>query len=237
MLKSEVIPKIFPSMIMRGLVLALVAALFYAPLAQARQKAEDSELSKLQSAAKHGDSRAELSLGTACHLGNGVKQDDVEAVKWWLKAADQGNPMAQLLVGNALSEGKGIAKNDEKAVKWWRKAADQGDADAQNNLGTAYHNGMGVKKDAVEAVRWWQKAAEQGGIDVELSLGAAFYNGDGVPKDPVLAYMWFSLASAQDKQAAAKLLDQVEETMTQQQIVKAQGLAHQWTQQHSALAH
>ena len=66
--------------------------------------------------------------------GTGVPQDDVEAVKWYRKAAEQGNagPDQPRLM---YADGKGVPKDDAEAVKWYRKAAEQGDASAQSNLG------------------------------------------------------------------------------------------------------
>ena len=97
--------------------------------------------------------------------GQGVPQDDAEAVALW-----------------------------RNAVALWRKAADQGDADAQNALGEAYKHGRGVPQDDAQAVALWRKAADQGNASAQNNLGEAFAKGQGVPQDYVRAHMWFSLA-------------------------------------------
>jgi myo-inositol-1-phosphate synthase len=81
----------------------------------------------------------------------GVTKDEVEAVKWYGKAAEQGYAEAQYNLGCCYANGTGVTKDEVEAVKWFRKAAGQGYAEAQYNLGLCYANGTGVAKDEVEA--------------------------------------------------------------------------------------
>jgi hypothetical protein len=63
--------------------------------------------------------------------GRGVAQSDVEAARWYRKAADQGHADAQYNLWNVFDEGHGVAQSNAEAVRWFRKAADQGGAEAQ----------------------------------------------------------------------------------------------------------
>ena len=85
----------------------------------------------------------------------GVQQDDVEAVKWYRKAAEQGDADAQVFLGLMYRNGKGVQQDYAEAVKWVRKAAEQGNAEAQFNLGVIvmYRSGKGVQQDYAEAVK------------------------------------------------------------------------------------
>ena len=94
--------------------------------------------------------------------GEGVPENDAEAVKWYRKAADQGDADAQYNLGVMYASGEGVPENDAEAVKWYRKAADQGDADAQHNLGVIYANGEGVPENNILAYVWWSIAKTQG---------------------------------------------------------------------------
>ena len=94
----------------------------------------------------------------------------VEAAKWWRKAAEQGDPIAQYNLGNSYHLGRGVPKDQVEAVKWTRKAAEQDDPPAQYNLGNSYANGEGVAKDTVEAAKWYRKAADQGHAEAAESL-------------------------------------------------------------------
>jgi TPR repeat protein len=103
---------------------------------------------------------AQYNLGGIYREGTGVRQDYVEAVKWYRLAADQGNAMAQPNLGAMYDNGIGVSYTE--AVKWYRQAADQGDAMAQSNLGAMYDNGTGVRQDYAEAAKWYRLATDQG---------------------------------------------------------------------------
>ena len=112
--------------------------------------------------AENGDVTEQYNLGVIYYNGEGVPQDDVEALKWFRKAAEQGEAHGQRQIGWAYYEGKGVTQDYAEAAKWYRKAANQGDADAQNNLGVMYSRGDGVPQDLVEAYKWCNLAAAQG---------------------------------------------------------------------------
>ena len=101
-------------------------------------------------------------MGVVYADGRGVPEDDVEAVKWFRKAAEQGYAVAQTMLGLMYYRGDGVPKDDAEAVKWFRKAAEQGYAKAQYNLGLMYYRGDGVPKDEAEAVKWFNLAAATG---------------------------------------------------------------------------
>ena len=63
-----------------------------------------------------------------------ASKDEVEAVKWYRKAAEQNDVKAQYTLAGCYSKGEGIAKDPVEAVKWYRKAAEQNYAWAQWNL-------------------------------------------------------------------------------------------------------
>ena len=84
--------------------------------------------------------------------GEGVAQDDAQALVWFRNAADQGNADAQYSLGVMYRDGQGVAQDNAQALVWFRKAADQGDAEAQYNLGVMYGNGKGVAQDDAQAL-------------------------------------------------------------------------------------
>jgi len=57
--------------------------------------------------------------------GQGVVQDDKQAVKWYRLAAEQGDAKAQTNLGWMYYKGKGVSQDDKQAVKWYRLAAEQ----------------------------------------------------------------------------------------------------------------
>ena len=126
------------------------------------------------------------------------------------------------------ASGRGVPQDDAEAVKWYRKAAEQGHADAQNNLGVMYASGRGVPEDAVEAVKWYRKAAGQGNADAQFILGFMYNDGRGVPKDAVQAYAWFNIAAGRGYQLAEEIRESLAESMTREEISRAQQLAREY---------
>ena len=181
-----------------------------------------------RTAAEQGGAGAQFNLGVRYSTGEGVPQDDGEAVKWYRLAADQGDASAQLNLGNMYSNGEGVPQDYAEAVKWYRLAAEQGYALAQSNLGNMYYNGEGVPQDYAEAVKWYRLAAEQGHALAQSNLGFMYYNGEGVPQNYIQAHMWLNLAGARGNEKARKDRDIVKDKMTPEQIAEAQRLASVW---------
>ena len=94
--------------------------------------------------------------------GQGVPQNNAEAVKWYRLAADQGLAQAQFNLGVMYDDGRGVPQDDVQAVQWYRLAADQGHARAQLNLGVMFGTGQGVKQDHVQAHKWFSLAGTGG---------------------------------------------------------------------------
>jgi hypothetical protein len=97
---------------------------------------------------------AQQHIGVMFAEGKGVPQNDVEAARWFARAAEQGDALAQYDLGASFAEGLGVKKDPDLAAKWFRRAAMQGMAIAQLNLGLLYASGTGVPKDLVEAMVW-----------------------------------------------------------------------------------
>jgi TPR repeat protein len=134
------------------------------------------------------------------------KQDYVEAVKWYRKAADQGHASAQSNLGWMYAKGQGVAQDHVEADTWYRKAAEQGYAYAQYSLGVRYANGQGVAQDDMEAVKWYRKAAAQGYAYAQYSLGVRYANGQGVAQDDMEAVKWYRKAAEQGHAGAQNRL-------------------------------
>ena len=115
-----------------------------------------------RSLANQGDALAQFTLGFMYETGQGVPQNDVEAVRWYRSAAEQGVAKAQNNLGSRYILGQGVQKNDAEAVRWFRAAAEQGDVEAQARLGSMYFVGRGVVQNHVQAHKWANISASQG---------------------------------------------------------------------------
>ena len=76
--------------------------------------------------ADQGNAAAQFNLGVMYNSGDGVPEDDVEAVKWYRKAADQGNAAAQFNLGVMYSSGEGVPEDLVQAYSWINLAAAKG---------------------------------------------------------------------------------------------------------------
>ena len=112
--------------------------------------------------AERGLAFAQVNLGLMYDNGEGVPENDAEAVRWYRLAAEQGYASGQYNLALMYDLGEGIPEDDAEAVRWYRLAAEQGNASAQFNLGNIYFNGTGVPENEAEAVKWYRLAAEQG---------------------------------------------------------------------------
>ena len=74
---------------MRSFLTALLAGCFCLPLVGGEESAKELfEFAKAK--AEKGDASAQVTLGLMYEYGRGVAKNDVEAVKWYRKAAEQG---------------------------------------------------------------------------------------------------------------------------------------------------
>ena len=112
--------------------------------------------------AEQGYAGAQFNLGVMYENGDGIKQDDFEAVKWYRKAAEQGYANAQSNLGAAYSAGRVVRQDDVEAVKWFKKAAENGSQNGQFKLGLSYLIGRGIQKDRTLAKEWLGKACDNG---------------------------------------------------------------------------
>jgi len=152
----------------------------------------------LHPSAEKGDARAQSTVGLMYYKGNGVAQNDHEALRWFRLAADQGDARAQFNLGGMYFEAQGVAQDFTEATKWWSLAADQGYPQAQYNLGLWYAEGKDGSSDNVQAHMWLNLAAAR------LASGS------------------------RERYEAIRSRDLVASKMTTEQITQAQKLAREW---------
>lgn len=78
----------------------------------------------IRRSAEQGYADAQFNFGLAYYRGEGVSEDETQAIYWWRKAAEQGYAHAQYGLGEAYNQGKGVPQDYAQAVSWWRKAAE-----------------------------------------------------------------------------------------------------------------
>ena len=75
-------------------------------------------IAEFQALADQGDIEGQYFLGLFYHNGFGVKRDQAESLKWFLKAAQQGDARSQYYAGIMHAAGQGAAKDLAVADMW-----------------------------------------------------------------------------------------------------------------------
>ena len=78
---------------------------------------------------------AQYNLGVMYENGEGVPQDDKEAVRWYRKSAEQGHADAQNNLALMYAPGRGVPQDYKEAYAWWSVAKANGNELAVTNLG------------------------------------------------------------------------------------------------------
>jgi len=91
-------------------------------------------LPELRHLADQGDPGAQWRLGALYHDGDGVPQDDTQAVQWFLRSADQGYVLSQATLGAYYWAGRGVPKDYTKAYFWSALALARGDENSRSRL-------------------------------------------------------------------------------------------------------
>jgi TPR repeat protein len=186
--------------------LAVVAVLAFGASAVASQDFEngltaagsgdyETALKEWLPLAESGDPSAQFNIGLMYESGQGVPQNDAEAVKWYRLAADQGEPSAQYNLGVMYEYGKGVPLSYDEALRLYHLAAQQDISDAQYNLGVMYNDGIGVEQDYAKAAKWYLLAANKGDGGAMFNLGVLYDTGSGVAKDRGEAIKWYRWAA------------------------------------------
>ena len=90
------------------------------------------DLDTVRQAAEQGLTEAQYNLGVMYDNGQGVPEDDAEAVKWFRLSAEQGNAEAQLGLGILYQQGWGVPEDYVLAYAWYNLASAQGNEQARD---------------------------------------------------------------------------------------------------------
>ncbi len=125
---------------MKNLILAALLAVFLIPVAWAASEKEieaqfeegvaankagdyEAAMAAWLPLAEDGDPFAQFNIGIMYRQGNGVEQNDREAVRWYRAAAEQGHGNAQFNLAYMYATGKGVTKDNLQSHMWFSMAA------------------------------------------------------------------------------------------------------------------
>ena len=127
------------------------------------RRPDEGRIEHLRRMAEEGDAASQVTLGWMLRRGDGLEQDDAEAVHWYRQAAEQGDPGGIDSLGWMYETGRGVEQDDLLAISLYRLSAARGHTQAMWNLGRLVEAGRGVPvPDRVEGLAWIMLAAEGG---------------------------------------------------------------------------
>ncbi len=132
----------------------------------------EKALSSLKRAAKLNCHEAFAQIGDAYLKGNGIRQDETIARKWYRKGADVGEITATLKLAECYKNGIGGEQDYEKAIIEYLHIAERiknrgfkhqaiAIGTALYELGDMYLNGLGIQPDLKKAISYFTLAAKK----------------------------------------------------------------------------
>jgi TPR repeat protein len=143
------------------------------------------------------DAAAMTLIGEIYRDGLAVRQDNVEASRWYKLASGLGDKEAAFQLGVMLIDGaSGIPRDRAAAKAQFEKAAAQGHAGALYNLGVLAIGGdETTKPDFATAADDFRRAALAGDDNGAYSYGVLLREGKGVPLDISESARWLKRAA------------------------------------------
>ena len=144
-------------------------------------------------------------LGINYLSGEGVEEDESQAMLWIRRAAVLEDKYAQFELGRNLVSGDDSADR-AKGLAYLNRAADNGHNYAAWRVSLAYRDGVLCEKDPVKSSRYCEIAAKAGYPEAQGQLGLNYWYGAGVEKDVDLAFKWVSMCAFQGESRGLYLL-------------------------------
>jgi TPR repeat protein len=119
-------------------------------------------ISLYEKAANNNDAYAINNLAVCYLLGDGVKQNLKQAVKYFEKAVKANDDYAMVNLADCYSVGNGVVQNNKKAFDLYKKAADKGNIYGLRSAADCYLIGTGTKQDIRMAMDLYKKASDLG---------------------------------------------------------------------------
>ena len=141
------------------MILALTLSLLVFSACAQDEPSPDADLAALTMKADQGNAEAQHNLGLKYHTGEGVPQDDEEAVRWYRLAADQGLAVAQSMLSFMYATGRGVPQDDTLAHMWCNLAASNSTGDTRDSA--VKNRDLIAKEMSPEAIAEAQRLASE----------------------------------------------------------------------------
>jgi len=148
---------------------------------------------------------AQFNLALFHEYGWGRPVNQIEACRWYAKAAEGEIPAAAHFYANCLIKGTHRKADPRLAAHWYQRSADLGHHASLCALAELYMQGNGVAKDPAKGLELCERSAVQRSTPSMLRLGRFYLEQDDI-RDLPLAQHWLSAAAQQQSVQAQFLL-------------------------------
>lgn len=138
---------------------------------------------------------AQFNVALFHRYGWGRPVDEVEACRWFEKAAQGKIQAGEHFYGDCLARGIGRSTDYAAALEWYTKAARHGHLISLCSAGDLYIKGNGVAKDTRRGLELCAEAARQEVPPAMLKLADYFREGTDVKQDLPAARYWYQQAA------------------------------------------
>lgn len=174
-----------------------------------------SQIQQLLALAEQGYADAQYHVGMAYNNGAfGVKQDPIQAMQWFERAALGGDPLGAYKLGCYYAgqfAGTGVV-DKTKAFELKLIAAKAGYVLAQHDVAIMLHQ----RGEFVQAGHWWRLAADQGFAASAYNLSTYFLKGEGGAVNRILGYAYFKLSQLLHRGVLTPTAQEALQTLSQQ---------------------
>lgn len=168
----------------------------------------DQPVDESRSKNQQEDSNAQYKLGLKYYCGQGVPKNNLEAMKYFKKAAEQGHVDAQYQLGKMYEYDVEIPAEQEamESRGVYTINEDSGMENSQNAKNFLVAMGKLMRdfhQNQAAAVKWYKKAASQGHADAQYKVGMNYALGSGgLNEDYNKAAKWWKKAAKQGQASA-----------------------------------
>lgn len=126
--------------------------------------------------------------------GEGVKQNDKNALLWFRASALHGHVHSEYMLAKMYYDGRGTVQDYTEALRLYREAADQMDKYACYATGRMYLRGIGRPQNEKAAAAYFTKASRENVPYADFALAQLCETGTGVSKDEAAAHILYQKA-------------------------------------------
>jgi len=163
--------------------------------------------------------------------GNVLRQDILEAEKWFRKAALQQHPDAQFHLALMYLYGEGLPKDLKTAIKWLSKAVKNGNIDARKYASTLIKPSLEkhIKIEDHEKFIAIYEKARYGDSAAQYTLAVKYLTPPCSEKSYIRSYLWAKLAQFYGHESADNLISVVSNKIPPLRMRELESIFKSWT--------